>query len=305
MGRYARVYVCSTTPHHLNMHTAIQKIAFLAILAAVAIAAGESAGEPAETTPAFTEAYNDAVREEDIVGQVTNLLGAQPKESTASNLAQFGKLKKHAKKAAKKISKHVSKAKKFVKSLKAKVLKHLKRATATTVKKVAKHRSALAKALAKSSAARMLAKKRKVRKVGKGSKRATRKKKAKGLVRALEGHVDDDEDRTYFRKNSVGANRLTGTKTYRSKYENGLLRPPGYVTGDSSLGPHGHYYIGPSRRRIGAGYGRRRRTKTFPKRVLKKAKKSMIHHKITSGYHRIKKTVRYSFTKKTIVRVPK
>merc|ERR1719183_1990026 len=85
------------------------------------------------------------------------------------------------------------------------------------------------------------------------------------------------------------------------------MHPPGYVTGDTSTGPAGHYYLGPSRRRIGAGFGRRRRTKVFPKKVLRKAKKQLRKRRITSGYKRIKKSLKYSFSRSTkkITRKPK
>jgi len=99
--------------------------------------------------------------------------------------------------------------------------------------------------------------------------------------------VDDEEDKHYGAKNSLGVNRILGKRKFRSKYQTregmeGLVRPPGYVTADTSQGPQGHYYLGPSRRRIGAGFGRRRRhIKPPSKKKLALAKRELARRKIT------------------------
>jgi hypothetical protein len=61
----------------------------------------------------------------------------------------------------------------------------------------------------------------------------------------------------------------------------------GAISSDAHLGPNGHYYIGSARRRIGAGFGRRRRTpvpKPYvsgapppPKKVTVKTEVSILH----------------------------
>merc|ERR1712070_242872 len=103
----------------------------------------------------------------------------------------------------------------------------------------------------------------------------------------LEGPLDDDSDhakgnwwypdRNLNDKNSDGLNKLTGS----SKYESNTLKANGevakpYVHTDAHLSKDGHYYLGASRRRIGAGYGRRRRTPKpiIPKKDKKKEKKA-------------------------------
>jgi len=68
----------------------------------------------------------------------------------------------------------------------------------------------------------------------------------------------DGKDCVYI--NSRGKNSDTGGIKGLPKIINGKVRPPGYTTDDAHTGPYGHYYIGESRRRIGAGFGRRRRT---------------------------------------------
>lgn len=77
----------------------------------------------------------------------------------------------------------------------------------------------------------------------------------------LEGDADDSEDVNHLHDtNSVGMNKLTGSPKYESDTlgaDHGV-KTPGYTDQDARLGKNGHYYIGPSRRRIGAGFGRRR-----------------------------------------------
>merc|ERR1711988_2003575 len=83
----------------------------------------------------------------------------------------------------------------------------------------------------------------------------------------LEGKIDDpsDEDddggsdKDLRDKNKRGINKLTGTYGYRSHTlkADGAVKSPGYTVKQARVGKHG-YYLGPSRRRIGAGFGRRR-----------------------------------------------
>merc|ERR1711871_1440166 len=77
----------------------------------------------------------------------------------------------------------------------------------------------------------------------------------------LTGEPDDSEDvgDSLHDTNSVGMNKLTGTPDYQPDTADGEhVRAPGYTDKDAETSEGGHYYIGPSRRRIGAGFGRRR-----------------------------------------------
>jgi len=98
------------------------------------------------------------------------------------------------------------------------------------------------------------------------------------LKNSFEGHVDDAEDKAYntHKKNSVGQNRIYGSSAGNSKIgRDGKVRPPGYTIEDAHFGPGGHFYIGASRRRIGGGFGRRRRS--FKEREDKEMKRN--YHK--------------------------
>jgi len=78
------------------------------------------------------------------------------------------------------------------------------------------------------------------------------------------------------KKNSLGLNIHTGGRVYAHK----SVKKEGYTTKQAWTGKKGHYYLGPSRRRIGAGFGRRRRTIT----IVKKGKKSRgVHRLLTAG----------------------
>jgi len=65
---------------------------------------------------------------------------------------------------------------------------------------------------------------------------------------------DDDEDLKKQTLNSMKKDRITGG------FNIGNHKKDGSVSSQAVLGPKGHYYLGLSRRRIGAGFGRRRRT---------------------------------------------
>jgi len=47
-------------------------------------------------------------------------------------------------------------------------------------------------------------------------------------------------------------------------------KPEGAISSDAYVGPAGHYYLGSARRRVGAGFGRRRRSPAAPKKEKKK-----------------------------------
>jgi len=89
------------------------------------------------------------------------------------------------------------------------------------------------------------------------------------LVKRLEDRFDPYDADQYangtVKNNSLGLNRLIGDGRHGASKigENGKVKSPGYTTEDAYTGPEGHYYIGAGRRRIGAGFGpRRRRTKS-------------------------------------------
>merc|ERR1711939_828426 len=102
------------------------------------------------------------------------------------------------------------------------------------------------------------------------------------LKKILEGRLDDPEDKNVNLSNSVALNKLTGdgslAKSKLSKdkrgQDHGHVTGAGYTANDAYLGETGHYYIGPSRRRIGAGFGRRRRFP--PARLHGKRKRAAI-----------------------------
>lgn len=110
-----------------------------------------------------------------------------------------------------------------------------------------------------------------------------RENKTRKVVAHLEGDIDDEEDKplSYLKKNSQGKNRIFGHAydqygRLKSKLKkNGQVRRPGYTPADAYTSPSGHYYLGMSRRRIGAGFGRRRRT-YVPKKAVKKAVKKTV-----------------------------
>jgi hypothetical protein len=127
-----------------------------------------------------------------------------------------------------------------------------------------------------------------------------KQKKFKGLLpgqkRAVNGHgIDDDEDRkgmkymthtSHHKRKSVlpkkgypeGMNRMVGNRVYKPKVIPGnppRVKPPGYVVSDSYL-HKGHLFIGPSRRRIGAGFGRRRVIKSSERSQKKKCGKAIV-----------------------------
>jgi hypothetical protein len=132
--------------------------------------------------------------------------------------------------------------------------------------------------------------------------------------------IDDPEDAKPARKDYLGRNSITGkimTKgsdgttdghlVYNPIQGRDFVKNPGYTTKDAWLSPGGPaegggaYYLGTGRRRIGAGFGRRRRAVELPMTKAEKAKakaqmgailkdpsklKSILHfaHSMTSGY---------------------
>jgi len=130
-----------------------------------------------------------------------------------------------------------------------------------------------------------------------------------GKLRPFLGHYDDPEDRAAMRNakaftNTFGRNMITGKKV--TKTDNGMadtshwhyiggtkyVKSPGYAWEDAHTGPHGHYYLGTGRRRIGAGFGRRR----APVQLTKKDKKGgnklwdkldpTTKSKVKEGFHK-------------------
>merc|ERR1711871_1389783 len=81
----------------------------------------------------------------------------------------------------------------------------------------------------------------------------------------LEGGQDDPEDEPRYltSKNSEGDNRIAGDGRTTKKLEDGSITSKAtegaYTSEDAYTGKNGHYYLGASRRRIGAGFARRRR----------------------------------------------
>jgi len=85
---------------------------------------------------------------------------------------------------------------------------------------------------------------------GKASKKSAAKNQAKALGLPSVHPVDDHEDlKKNSRKNSVGKHFIDGNTKHSTK---------GMTSQDTVVGIHGHLYLGRRRRRIGAGFGRRR-----------------------------------------------
>jgi hypothetical protein len=134
-----------------------------------------------------------------------------------------------------------------------------------------------------------------------------------GKLRPFLDHYDDAEDRAAMKNvkpytNSLGRNMITGKKV--TKTDNGMadtshwhyiggtkyVKPPGYAWEDAYVGPHGHYYLGSGRRRIGAGFGRRRAPVPLTKKDVKAGKK--IWDKVDPS---TKTKVKEGFHKRTVV----
>merc|ERR1711934_414838 len=98
-------------------------------------------------------------------------------------------------------------------------------------------------------------------------------------------HDDGGVDKNLHDRNKSGLNKLTGGRHYTSHTldGNGNVKPPGYTVDQARTGKHG-YYLGPSRRRIGAGFGRRRNVPfVIPKSWKESGKKVLSKYK-HSGY---------------------
>jgi hypothetical protein len=81
---------------------------------------------------------------------------------------------------------------------------------------------------------------------------------------------DDPSDYHAEDTNSEGYNKLVGPgKT--SDMKDGHVQSPGYSAHDVII-KHGYYYLGPSRRRIGGGFGRRRRAPPGAKTIEDRTK---------------------------------
>jgi len=90
---------------------------------------------------------------------------------------------------------------------------------------------------------------------------------AEHLVGKLDDPSDNEDgdydaaDHNLNDKNSLGLNKKSGTPEYTNEPTDGPAgtKENGYSTEQAKLDGQGHYYIGASRRRVGAGFGRRRR----------------------------------------------
>jgi hypothetical protein len=121
--------------------------------------------------------------------------------------------------------------------------------------------NAVDKAIAKAKAQAKAAKEKNATKAAKEPKGAKAADAVYGALDPETGQRDVD----FMKNNSLGLKILTGDGRFAKSKLNadGQVTGAGYTTADAYLGPKGHYYIGPGRRRIGAGFGpRRRRSKT-------------------------------------------
>merc|ERR1712139_451270 len=172
--------------------------------------------------------------------------------------------KNAVKNAAKKAGK---KAKKFVSKTMGKVMNTLLKKKKAAAKKPHK-KNGLAQKLKKD-----------FKKHVTGKKKQVSAKKAAGVaVARLEGGLDRRMDKKYDVHSIV---RKKVTMPVSAKYENGKIKPPGYVASDAVIGAGHKYLLGPSRRRIGAGFGRRRAPVKIPHRVKKAVHKDLKKHLIT------------------------
>merc|ERR1711907_265025 len=245
------------------MH-ATKMIVCVMVLAGLAAATGE-VGESR-----FEEAYDVPTKvDDDVVSEVTNLLGV---DAHADESGIFRRAKNAVKKAAKKAAKGGKAAKKFVSKHISKVLKSLlKKKKAKKAPK--KKKSSVAKSIAKSLGGKHAPKKH---------KSVSGKKLAGAAVAKLEGGLDRRMNRK-FNVHSIASKKVTLPTS--TKYDNGKIRPPGYVASDARIGANHKYLLGPSRRRIGAGFGRRRAPVKIPRRVKKAVHKDLKKHQITRTFH--------------------
>merc|ERR1711907_839359 len=219
------------------MH-ATKMIVCVMVLAGLAAATGE-VGESR-----FEEAYDVPTKvDDDVVSEVTNLLGV---DAHADESGIFRRAKNAVKKAAKKAAKGGKAAKKFVSKHISKVLKSLLKKKKKAKKAPKKKKSSVAKSIAKSLGGKHAPKKH---------KSVSGKKLAGAAVAKLEGGLDRRMNRK-FNVHSIARKKVTLPTS--TKYDNGKIRPPGYVASDARIGANHKYLLGPSRRRIGAGFGRRR-----------------------------------------------
>merc|ERR1711907_765479 len=242
------------------MH-ATKMIVCVMVLAGLAAATGE-VGESR-----FEEAYDVPTKvDDDVVSEVTNLLGV---DAHADESGIF----RRAKKAAKKAAKGGKAAKKFVSKHISKVLKSLLKKKKKAKKAPKKKKSSVAKSIAKSLGGKHAPKKH---------KSVSGKKLAGAAVAKLEGGLDRRMNRK-FNVHSIARKKVTLPTS--TKYDNGKIRPPGYVASDARIGANHKYLLGPSRRRIGAGFGRRRAPVKIPRRVKKAVHKDLKKHQITRTFH--------------------
>merc|ERR1711939_463880 len=115
-------------------------------------------------------------------------------------------------------------------------------------------------------------------------------------------HDDGGVDKNLHDRNKSGLNKLTGGRHYTSHTldGNGNVKPPGYTVDQARTGKHG-YYLGPSRRRIGAGFGRRRNVPfVIPKSWKQSGAKVLKKYKHSAHVIRVTRRRRVSGLKKTL-----
>merc|ERR1712216_1074233 len=122
-------------------------------------------------------------------------------------------------------------------------------------------------------------------------------------------HDDGGVDKNLHDRNKSGLNKLTGGRHYTSHTldGNGNVKPPGYTVDQARTGKHG-YYLGPSRRRIGAGFGRRRNVPfVIPKSWKASGAKLLVGRRRRAHWAKKKLPKKWirGFHKKVVVHVKK
>jgi len=106
-------------------------------------------------------------------------------------------------------------------------------------------------------------------------------------VAKLEGGMDGKMDRKYGGRRGKWKNPKGKVVPFSKKYDNGKIKPPGYVASDASIDKStGRYRLGANRRRIGAGFGRRRAPVVLSHHKKKKVKKELAKSPITAPFHK-------------------
>lgn len=114
-------------------------------------------------------------------------------------------------------------------------------------------------------------------------------------VAKLEGGMDGKMDRKYGGLHGKWTNPKGKVVPFSKKYDNGKIKPPGYVASDASIDKStGKYNLGASRRRIGAGFHPwKPRPIPLTHHKKKVVKKELAKSPITAPFHKAKKVVHY------------